>query len=155
MLVRGESLSSGMSQYLADRILKTPKITVRLNSTVVEVLGTERCEAIIVRHSKAQNEEKLRANALFIYAGADPHTEWLSGLVERDARGYVIAGQHLVREGKPRGWTLERDPFFLETSVPGIFVAGDVRHRSSKGVSAGVGEGVMAIKLIHEYLAEA
>jgi thioredoxin reductase (NADPH) len=145
-----------MSQYLEDRILKTPNISVRFNSTVIAVDGAERCEAVVVRNSKTPAEEKFPASALFIYAGADPHTEWLSGVVERDPQGYVIAGQHLLREGKrPRGWTIERDPFFLETSVPGIFVAGDVRHRSSKGVSAGVGEGVMAIKLIHAYLAEA
>lgn len=156
MLVRGDSLSSGMSQYLEDRILKTPNITVRLNSAVVAVEGSERCETIVVRNLKTQTDEKLPAGALFIYAGAVPYTEWLSGIVERDEQGYVIAGQHLVREGrKPRGWTLERDPYFLESSVPGIFVAGDVRHRSSKGVTSGVGEGAMAVKLIHEYLAEA
>ena len=156
MLVRGESLSAVMSQYLADRIMKTPKISVRLNTSVIAVEGTERCEAIVVRNSKTQTEERFKASALFIYAGADPHTEWLAGVVEQDAKGYVIAGQHLLQDGKrPSGWTLDREPFFLESSVPGIFVAGDVRHRSSKGVSAGVGEGVMAIKLIHEYLAEA
>jgi len=155
MFVRGESLSAVMSQYLADRILKTPKITVHLNSTVVAVEGLERCEAVVVRNSKTQTEGRFLANALFIYAGADPHTDWLAGVVERDERGYVTTGQHLLQEGKrPHDWPLKRDPFFLESSVPGIFVAGDVRHRSSKGVSAGVGEGVMAIKLIHEYLAE-
>ncbi len=156
MLVRGESLSSGMSQYLEDRISKTPNIRVSLNSIVVGVEGSERCEVIVVRNLKTQTEEKFPAGALFIYAGAVPYTEWLSGIVERDEQGYVIAGQHLIREGrKPRGWTLERDPYFLESSVPGIFVAGDVRHRSSKGVTSGVGEGAMAVKLIHEYLAEA
>ena len=156
MLVRGDSLSSGMSKYLEDRILKTPNITVRLNSAVIAVEGSGRCETIVVRNLKTQIDEKLPAGALFIYAGAVPYTEWLSGVVERDEQGYVIAGQHLVREGrKPRGWTLDRDPYFLESSVPGIFVAGDVRHRSSKGVTSGVGEGAMAVKLIHEYLAEA
>ena len=156
MLVRGDSLSSGMSQYLEDRIKKTPNISVRLNSSVVAVEGAERCEAIVIRNSKTQTEERLPAGALFIYAGAIPYTDWLAGVVERDEQGYVISGQHLAREGKkPRGWTLDRDPYFLESSVPGIFVAGDVRHRSSKGVTSGVGEGAMAVKLIHEYLAEA
>jgi thioredoxin reductase (NADPH) len=154
MLVRSHALSSGMSQYLEDRIKKTPNISVRLNCSVIGVEGVERCEVITVRDSKANTEEKLPAGALFIYAGAVPYTDWLSGLVERDAQGYVIAGQHLNRDGKkPRDWPLERDPYFLETSVPGIFVAGDVRHRSSKGVTSGVGEGAMAVKLIHEYLA--
>ena len=96
----------------------------------------------------------MPATALLIYAGAVPRTEWLAGIVERDAQGYVISGQHLVqRENRrPQGWNVDRDPFYLETSVPGIFVAGDVRHRSAKGVTSGVGEGAMAVKLVHEYL---
>jgi thioredoxin reductase (NADPH) len=156
MLVRSSSLSSGMSQYLEDRIKKTPNISVRLNSSVVAVDGSERCEMITIRDSSARTEEKVSASALFIYAGAVPYTDWLSGVVERDAQGYVITGQHLNRDGKkPHNWPLERDPYFLESSVPGIFVAGDVRHRSSKGVTSGVGEGAMAVKLIHEYLAQA
>jgi thioredoxin reductase (NADPH) len=156
MLVRGGSLSSGMSQYLEDRIKKTPNIAVRLNSSVVGVDGAERCEMITIRDSKTQTEEKLPAGALFIYAGAMPYTDWLPENVVRDKQGYVIAGQHLIRDAKkPPGWPLEREPYFLESSVPGIFVAGDVRHRSSKGVTSGVGEGAMAVKLIHEYLAEA
>ncbi len=155
MLVRGSSLSSGMSQYLEDRITKTPNISVRLDSSVVAVDGTERCETIVVRNAKKGTEDRLPAGALFIYAGAIPYTDWLSGVVERDEQGYVLSGQHLARDGKkPRGWTLDRDPYFLESSVPGIFVAGDVRHRSSKGVTSGVGEGAMAVKLIHEYLAQ-
>jgi thioredoxin reductase (NADPH) len=156
LLVRGHSLSSGMSQYLEDRINKTPNISVQLNSSVVAVEGSERCEMITIRDSRVGTEEQVPASALFIYAGAVPYTDWLSGIVERDAQGYVITGQHLNRDGKkPRGWTVDRDPYFLESSVPGIFVAGDVRHRSSKGVTSGVGEGAMAVKLIHEYLAQA
>ena len=84
----------------------------------------------------------MPASALLIYAGAIPHTDWLAGVVERDELGYIVSGQHLLREGqRPAGWTADRDPFYLETSVPGIFVAGDVRHRSAKGVTSGVGEG--------------
>ena len=98
-------------------------------------------------------QETVPASALLIYAGAIPRTDWLAGVVERDAQGYLISGQHLMREGRrPAGWTADRDPFYLETSVPGIFVAGDVRHRSAKGVTSGVGEGAMAVKLVHEYL---
>jgi thioredoxin reductase (NADPH) len=109
---------------------------------------------LVVENRKSGEKQTVHANALFIYAGAVPRTDWLSGVVERDAQGYVISGQHLLqRESRrPQGWTVDRDPFYLETSVPGIFVAGDVRHRSAKGVTSGVGEGAMAVKLVHEYL---
>jgi len=153
MLVRGGALSDSMSQYLENQIAATKNITVRLHSNVVAVEGAERCETLTIRNSKTGAEEKVKATALLIYAGAVPRTDWLAGLVERDAQGYLISGQHLMREGRrPAGWTAERDPFYLETSVPGIFVAGDVRHRSAKGVTSGVGEGAMAVKLVHEYL---
>jgi thioredoxin reductase (NADPH) len=153
MLVRGGALSDSMSQYLENQIAATKNITVRLHSCVVAVEGVERCETLTIRNSKTGAEEKVKATALLIYAGAVPRTDWLAGIVERDALGYLISGQHLMREGRrPAGWTADRDPFYLETSVPGIFVAGDVRHRSAKGVTSGVGEGAMAVKLVHEYL---
>ncbi len=155
LLVRGSSLSSGMSQYLEDRVSTTPNISVRLNSVVAAVEGGERCETITIRDCKTNQEEKVPAGGLFIYAGAVPYTDWISDLVERDEQGYVLSGGHLLRDGKrPRGWTANRDPYYLETSAPGVFVAGDVRHRSPKGVTSGVGEGAMAVKLIHEYLAQ-
>jgi thioredoxin reductase (NADPH) len=153
MLVRGQSLSDSMSQYLENQIAATKNIAVRYNSSVIAVEGTDRCETITILDSKTCAQETVPASALLIYAGAIPRTEWLAGLVERDAQGYLISGQHLMREGRrPPGWTADRDPFYLETSVPGIFVAGDVRHRSAKGVTSGVGEGAMAVKLVHEYL---
>jgi thioredoxin reductase (NADPH) len=153
MLVRGASLSDSMSQYLENQIAATKNINVRFNSKVVAVEGEGRCERITIIDSKTCAQETVPASALLIYAGAIPRTDWLAGVVERDAQGYLIAGTHLMREGKrPTGWTADRDPFFLETSVPGIFVAGDVRHRSAKGVTSGVGEGAMAVKLVHEYL---
>ena len=153
MLVRGPSLSESMSQYLENQITATKNIAVRFNSKVVAVEGVDRCENITIIDSKTCLRETVPASALLIYAGAIPRTDWLAGIVERDAQGYLIAGQHLMREGRrPTGWTAERDPFYLETSVPGIFVAGDVRHRSAKGVTSGVGEGAMAVKLVHEYL---
>lgn len=153
MLVRGNSLSDTMSQYLENQIAATKNIAVRLNSSVVAVEGGDRCEKITIQNNKSCDQETVPANALLIYAGAIPRTDWLAGVVERDAQGYLISGHHLLREGRrPAGWTPDRDPFFLETSVPGIFVAGDVRHRSSKGVTSGVGEGAMAVKLVHEYL---
>jgi thioredoxin reductase (NADPH) len=153
MLVRGNCLSATMSQYLENQITATKNIAVKFNSSVVAVGGESRCENITILNNKTCTQETVPANALLIYAGAIPRTDWLEGVVERDEQGYLISGQHLMREGKrPTGWTADRDPFYLETSVPGIFVAGDVRHRSAKGVTSGVGEGAMAVKLVHEYL---
>jgi len=153
MLVRGSSLSDSMSQYLERLIEATKNIVVSLNSSVVKVEGNERCETITIQDNKTCETRAEPLSALLIYAGAEPRTDWLDGIVERDEQGYIISGQHLTAEGqRPRGWTANRDPFYLETSVPGIFVAGDVRHRSAKGVSSGVGEGAMAVKFIHQYL---
>jgi thioredoxin reductase (NADPH) len=153
MLVRGDSLSSNMSQYLEDQITATKNIVVKLNTSVLEVKGNGRCETITLMNNKTCAREAVPASALLFYVGAVPYTDWLNNLVERDAQGYIIAGIHLMRDGKrPRGWTPDRDPLMLETSVPGIFVAGDVRHASAKGVTSGVGEGAMAVKLIHQYL---
>ena len=153
MLVRGDSLSDSMSQYLENQIAATKNIHVKLNSSVTAVEGVDHCERITIQNNKTCSTETVHASALMIYAGAVPRTDWLARVVERDAQGYVISGQHLMLEGKrPTGWTADRDPFYLETSVPGIFVAGDVRHRSAKGVTSGVGEGAMAVKLVHQYL---
>jgi thioredoxin reductase (NADPH) len=153
MLVRGETLSATMSQYLENQIGATKNIMVKFNSSVIGVEGTGHCEKITIENKKTHQQETVPASALLIYAGAIPRTEWLAGKVERDELGYLISGQHLLRDGhRPTGWTADRDPFYLETSVPGIFVAGDVRHRSAKGVTSGVGEGAMAVKLVHEYL---
>jgi len=153
MVVRGSSLSDTMSQYLENQIVATKNITVLANANVISVEGADRCETITIQNSKTGLVEKVPASALLIYAGAIPRTDWLAGIVERDSQGYLISGQHLMLEGKrPSGWTADRDPFYLETSVPGIFVAGDVRHRSAKGVTSGVGEGAMAVKLVHQYL---
>jgi len=153
MLVRGDSLSANMSQYLEDQLAATKNIAIKLNTSVVEVKGSGRCETVTLLNTKTCARETVPASALFFYVGAIPYTEWLAGVVERDAQGYIISGAQLIREGKPpRGWTTDREPFMLETSVPGIFVAGDVRHASTKGVTSGVGEGAMAVKLIHQYL---
>lgn len=153
MLVRGNALSDTMSQYLEKQIAETKNIAVRVNATVTAVEGADRCEKINILNTKTRESETVSASALLIYAGAVPRTDWLAGIVDRDAQGYIISGQHLMLEGKrPTGWNADRDPFYLETSVPGIFVAGDVRHRSAKGVTSGVGEGAMAVKLVHQYL---
>ncbi len=153
MLVRGESLSDTMSKYLENQIAATKNIEVRLNSSVSAAEGADHCEKISIENKKTRSTETVPASALLIYAGAVPRTDWLDGMVARDAQGYLISGQHLMLDGKrPIGWAADRDPFYLETSVPGIFVAGDVRHRSAKGVTSGVGEGAMAVKLVHQYL---
>ncbi len=155
MVVRGAALSMTMSQYLEDQITATKNIGVLVNTNVINVCGEGHCESVTLRNSKTGEERTAPATALLIYAGALPRTEWLAGIVERDQSGYVISGQHLSsgESRRPKGWSASRDPFYLETSVPGIFVAGDVRHRSAKGVTSGVGEGAMAVKLVHEYLA--
>jgi thioredoxin reductase (NADPH) len=153
MLVRGDSISANMSQYLEDQIAATKNIAVKLNTSVLEVKGTGRCETITLMNNKTCARETVSASALLFYVGAVPYTDWLGGIVERDAQGYIYSGGHFLKDGKrPSSWTPDRDPFMLETSVPGIFVAGDVRHASTKGVTSGVGEGAMAVKLIHQYL---
>jgi thioredoxin reductase (NADPH) len=154
MLVRGDSLSATMSQYLEGQIKVTKTILISLNSQVIEVRGTERCEELVIEHKKTGEKKRVPASASLIYAGAVPRTDWLAGVVERDELGYIISGQHLIQQEhrRPRGWSVNRDPFYLEANVPGILVAGDMRHRSAKGVTSGVGEGAMAVKLVHAYL---
>jgi thioredoxin reductase (NADPH) len=155
MLVRGDSLSKGMSRYLIDQIEQTPNIEVRLRTTVVATHGETHLEAIDVANAATGMVEALPARSLFIFIGAEPRTAWLDGLVERDEHGFLLAGLDLLLDGKlPESWKLERDPYLLETSVPGIFVAGDVRHGSVKRVAAGVGEGSTSVSFIHQYLAQ-
>jgi len=154
ILVRGDSLSKGMSHYLVDQILQTPNIEVRVHASVVGVHGDETLEAIDVADSTAGTVETLPGRSLFIFIGAEPRTAWLDGVVERDAHGFLLAGSDLVRDGKlPAGWNVDRQPFLLETSVPGVFVAGDVRHGSVKRVASGVGEGSITVSFIHQHLA--
>ncbi|HEY2738659.1 MAG TPA: NAD(P)/FAD-dependent oxidoreductase, partial [Thermoanaerobaculia bacterium] len=154
MLVRGDSLAKGMSQYLVDQICKTPTIEVRYHASVAAARGDEKLREIDVRDATSGAVETFLASSLFILIGAQPRTDWLEGVVQRDDRGFILSGPQLLREGgrRPAGWPLDRDPFLLETSVPGIFVAGDVRHGSVKRVASGVGEGAIAVSFIHEYL---
>jgi len=159
MLVREASLSESMSRYLIDQIASAKNIKVRLRTTIVEVHGDGRLEAITVFNAANGEKEKLSTNALFIFIGALPHTEWVAKVVETDDHGFILTGPDLARlRGNghvPRNWSLQRDPFWLESSQPGIFVAGDVRHGSVKRVAAGVGEGATAVQFIHQYLASA
>ena len=155
MLVRGGALEKSMSQYLVDQIRKTPNVHVELNSSVAEVHGASHLEEISVHCSETGETNKVPANYLFIFIGAQPRTEWLAGFIERDERGFILTGPDLVRDGKrPRGWQLERDPYLLETSVPGIFAVGDVRKGSIKRVASGVGEGSVAVSFVHQYLSK-
>src|SRR5256714_3051179 len=155
MLVRGDSLASTMSQYLIDQIKQVPNISVWTHASVSEVHGDIRLEEISVLCSDTGKVERMPANSVFIFIGALPRTEWLAGIVERDELGFVLSGPDLIKDGKlPRSWTLNRDPFLLETNVPGIFVVGDVRHGSVKRVASGVGEGSVAVQFIHQYLSK-
>jgi thioredoxin reductase (NADPH) len=155
IVVRGASLSSSMSQYLIDQIKETPKISVWPNASVAEAHGETHLEEISFLCSDSGKLERVPASAMFIFIGASPQTDWLGDLVERDKYGFILAGPDLIREGqRPKGWTLDRDPFLLETNVPGIFAVGDVRHGSVKRVASGVGEGSVAVQFIHQYLSK-
>src|SRR5271155_1144421 len=153
--VRGKSLSSTMSQYLIDQINEKPNIQIWPNASVSEVHGETHLEEISFLCSDTNNIDRVPANAMFIFIGASPRTDWLANTVERDEYGFILTGPDLIREGaRPKGWTLDRDPFLLETNVPGLFAVGDVRHGSVKRVASGVGEGSVAVQFIHQYLSK-
>ncbi len=154
LLVRGDSLEKGMSQYLVDELKEQPTVRVWLNSSVTAVEGETQLERMTIVHSDTGETEIVPAKSLFIFIGASPRTDWLDGVVKRDKNGFILAGSALMDSGKrPDGWPLDRDPFLLETSVPGIFVAGDVVHDSVKRVASAVGGGATAVMFIHQYLA--
>jgi len=155
IVVRGGSLSSSMSQYLIDQIKETPNIQVWPHASVAEAHGDTHLEEISFLCSDTGKLERVPANAMFIFIGAMPQTAWLGDLLERDKHGFILTGPDLIREGqRPKGWALDRDPFLLETNVPGIFAVGDVRHGSVKRVASGVGEGSVAVQFIHQYLSK-
>ena len=153
LLVRGKSLDSSMSRYLIDQIERVPNIEVRTCTEVVEGTGGEHLELLTLRNNLTGETETVPASWLFVFIGAAPRTDWLDGCLDRDPRGFVLTGPDLVVDGhRPPGWTLDRDPYHLEASVPGVFVAGDVRAESVKRVASAVGEGAMAVTLVHRYL---
>jgi thioredoxin reductase (NADPH) len=153
MLVRADSLGKSMSQYLIDRITATPNIEVVTRAEVTAACGTSRLEKVAVRRLPDGEKHELDAAAMFIFIGAKPRTELVSSLLELDEKGYVLTGLDLPRtDRRPRGWTLDRDPFPFETSVPGVFAAGDVRAGSGKRVAAAVGEGSGTVGVVHSYL---
>jgi thioredoxin reductase (NADPH) len=150
MLVRGEGLKLSMSQYLIDQIASKANIQVLPHTQVISAQGEnhlQRIEVSVNAPIEIKNIQWYEADALFVMIGADASTSWLPGDLERDPRGYICTGRELTT------WKLDRHPFPLETSLPGVFSAGDVRHNSIKRVSSGVGEGSMAIAFIHQYLA--
>jgi thioredoxin reductase (NADPH) len=152
LLVRGDSLA-GLSEYLANELRATPNVTIRLGVEVVDGEGDGRLEAVTLRHRASGEIERLPTSALFVHIGAEPHTEWLGGSVARDRPGYVLTGADLPRGDRSRSdWSLARPPLLFETSLPGVFAAGDVRHGSVKRVASAVGEGATAVQLVHQYL---
>jgi thioredoxin reductase (NADPH) len=153
MLVRGPSLELSMSYYLIQQLAGIANIKVRTNTEIVCGHGDEHLEGLTLRNNVSGDEDKVETGLLFCFIGAAPRTEWLDGAAVRDKRGFVVAGPDLVVDGKrPPGWPLDRDPYHLETSIPGVFVAGDVRADSVKRVASAVGEGAMAVTLVHRYL---
>jgi thioredoxin reductase (NADPH) len=154
ILARGHGLAESMSQYLIDQIGATPNVAVRTRVSVTAAYGTSNLESIVLTDADTGASETVPAAALFIFIGAAPRTEWLTDLVERDKAGFIPTGPELMHDGKrPRGWSLGRDPYWLETNIPGIFAAGDVRARSVKRIASAVGEGSMAVQFVHQYLA--
>ena len=150
MLVRGPSLQASMSHYLVERLEQLDNVDVRTRTQAVAAEGDGHLRALRVRGPDG-DEAEVGADACFVFIGASPRTDWLSGVVARDERGFILAGPDVPADG----WPLPRDPYVLETSVPGVFVAGDVRARSVKRVASAVGEGSMAVSLIHQYLVDA
>jgi thioredoxin reductase (NADPH) len=150
VVCRSDSLDRGMSQYLVDRVEAHERIKVRNRAEVVEARGDERLASVVIRDERGE-EVEAGADALFVMIGARPTTAGVEGWLRRDAHGFLVTGPDLLADGQP-AWPLERPPLFLESSQPGLFVAGDVRHGSIKRVASAVGEGAMAVALIHQYL---
>ncbi|MET8829282.1 FAD-dependent oxidoreductase [Streptomyces sp. NPDC004610] len=153
LLVRGPDLSASMSHYLIQQVSDAPNISVRCNTVVESAHGGEELEQLTLRDVATGGSELVDAKWLFVFIGAAPLTDWLAGAVERDGRGFILAGPDLTPDGRPpAGWELDRPPYHLETNIPGVFVAGDARAESAKRVASAVGEGAMAVMLVHRYL---
>ena len=153
ILVRGSSLEKSMSYYLIKQIEDIPNIKVRTCTEVIGASGEGHLEQLMLRDTANGSVETVDAQLLFMFIGAAPLTDWLEGVVARDRLGFVVAGPDLSVAGeRPSGWELDRMPYHLETSVPGVFVAGDARAESAKRVASAVGEGALAVMLVHRYL---
>jgi thioredoxin reductase (NADPH) len=153
MLVRGSALEKGMSQYLVDQIYASDIIDVQTRTIVTEVHGDGRLEAVSIENTDTGETRTIESPAMFVFIGAVPHTEMVAGVVERNHAGFILTGPDLIRDGRrPQGWKLKRDPYLLETSVPGIFAAGDVRQGAIRRVASAVGQGANAVNFVHQYL---
>jgi thioredoxin reductase (NADPH) len=153
LLVRGDSLEASMSYYLIQELNKIENVRVRTRCEVISAHGDGHLQAITICDSKNGMETTMECGYLFVFIGAEPRTDWLGDTVARDEKGFIYTGPDLLRNGtRPTGWDRDRDPFYLECSVPGIFAAGDVRANSVKRVASAVGEGAMAVTLVHRYL---
>ena len=142
-----------MSRYLIEQLQALNNVSARLCTTVDEAHGDEHLECLSLRDLPSGQTEQVQASHVFIFIGAQPRTDWLAGVLERDERGFLLTGPDLLVDGqRPRGWSADRDPWPLEASVPGVFVAGDARADSVKRVASAVGEGAMAVTLAHRYL---
>ena len=156
LVIRGECLRKTLSQYLVDRVHAAPNVEVLSRTEVIGLSGETYLEEVTLKHRDTGQERKVNTNWLFVCIGGEPHTDWAdeAGIVRDDA-GYLVTGPDLVHAGKrPANWPLDRDPYYLETSVPGMFAAGDVRHGSVKRCASAVGEGAMAVAFVHRYLAQ-
>ena len=155
MVVRARGLESSMSQYLIDQIRKVPNIEVWTEAEVVEAHGEEHLEEVSILRRDRNETVRVPAGGLFIFIGASPRTEWLDNVLPMDDRGFILTGASLGENGsRPKGWSLDRDPYLYETAIPGVFAAGDVRHSSVKRVASGVGEGSVVVQMVHQYLAK-
>jgi thioredoxin reductase (NADPH) len=153
LLVRGESLTASMSHYLIQQIAEMPNINVRTGTVVESAHGSDHLEQLTLLEPATGSTELVDAQWLFVFIGAAPLTDWLEGTLLRDEHGFILAGPDLTDDGRPpAGWELDRPPYHLETNVPGVFVAGDARAESAKRVASAVGEGAMAVMLVHRYL---
>jgi thioredoxin reductase (NADPH) len=155
LLVRGPSLKASMSQYLIEQLAGIDNVHVHTCTTVAEAHGTDHLEELTVHNEQTGERVTHPASHVFVFIGGAPRTHWLDGVLVRDEHGFIPTGPGLLTDGhRPHGWTLDRDPYFLESSLPGVFVAGDVRAESVKRVASAVGEGAMAVTLVHRYLGE-
>ena len=156
LLIRGDDLGKGMSRYLVDRVTETENVELLANTEVRELVGEDRLNWPVVENNRSGARRTLGAKALFVFIGADANTGWLKGAAELDERGFVLTGRELDRSafGVEAWRELAREPYLLETSLPGVFAAGDGRSGSIKRVASAVGEGAMAVRLVHQYLAD-
>jgi thioredoxin reductase (NADPH) len=156
LLIRGEDLGKGMSRYLVDRVMQAENIELLANTEVRELVGEDRLEGVVVEHNRSGTGQTLVARALFVFIGAEANTGWLKDAAELDERGFVLTGRELGRPAlEVEAWReLAREPYLLETSLPGVFAAGDVRSGSIKRVASAVGEGAMSVRLVHQYLTD-